>query len=161
MIPDSFIQDLLARVDIVDLVDSYVPLKKSGANYAACCPFHSEKSPSFTVSPTKQFYHCFGCGAHGTAIGFVMEYQGIGFIDAVKELASRAGMQVPESEGRGSGDDRPGQARALIERRTRIDHRLQRLIVDVDFFRGVLGLPKTLGHDHGDADVDAYAAQLK
>ena len=115
MIPESFIQDLLARVDIVDLVDGYVPLKKSGANYAACCPFHSEKSPSFTVSPTKQFYHCFGCGAHGTAIGFVMEYQGIGFIDAVRELAGRAGMQVPESEGRGSGDDRPGQARALID----------------------------------------------
>jgi hypothetical protein len=76
MIPDSFIQDLLARVDIVDLVDGYVPLKKAGANYAACCPFHNEKSPSFTVSPTKQFYHCFGCGAHGTAISFVMEYQG-------------------------------------------------------------------------------------
>ena len=115
MIPESFIQDLLTRIDIVDLVDSYVPLKKAGANYAACCPFHSEKSPSFTVSPTKQFYHCFGCGAHGTAIGFVMEYQGIGFIDAVKELASRAGMQVPESEGRGFDEDRPGQARALIE----------------------------------------------
>ncbi|MGB8054548.1 MAG: DNA primase [Azonexus sp.] len=115
MIPDSFIQDLLARVDIVDLVDSYVPLKKAGANYAACCPFHNEKSPSFTVSPTKQFYHCFGCGAHGTAIGFVMEYQGIGFIDAVKELAGRAGMQVPESEGRGSKDEKPGQTRALIE----------------------------------------------
>ena len=115
MIPDSFIQDLLARVDIVDLVESYVPLKKSGANYAACCPFHNEKSPSFTVSPTKQFYHCFGCGAHGTAIGFVMEYQGIGFIDAVKELASRAGMQVPESEGHGFGDEKPGQTRALID----------------------------------------------
>ena len=115
MIPHSFIQDLLARVDIVDLVDSYVPLKKSGANYAACCPFHNEKSPSFTVSPTKQFYHCFGCGAHGTAIGFVMEYQGIGFIDAVKELAGRVGMQVPEGEGRGSGDEKPGQTRALID----------------------------------------------
>jgi DNA primase len=115
VIPDSFIEDLLARVDIVDLVDSYIPLKKSGANYAACCPFHSEKSPSFTVSPTKQFYHCFGCGAHGTAIGFVMEYQGIGFIDAVKELASRAGMQVPESEGRGFSDEKPGQTRALID----------------------------------------------
>ncbi|HMW77180.1 MAG TPA: CHC2 zinc finger domain-containing protein, partial [Rhodocyclaceae bacterium] len=86
MIPESFIQDLLARVDIVDLIDSYVHLKKSGANYAACCPFHSEKTPSFTVSPSKQFYHCFGCGAHGTAIGFVMEYQGIGFVDAVKDL---------------------------------------------------------------------------
>ncbi len=115
MIPESFIQDLLTRVDIVDLVDSYVPLKKAGANYAACCPFHSEKTPSFTVSPAKQFYHCFGCGAHGTAIGFVMEYQGIGFIDAVKDLASRAGMQVPETEGRASPDDKPGQARSLIE----------------------------------------------
>ena len=115
MIPDSFIQDLLARVDIVDLVDGYVPLKKAGANYAACCPFHNEKSPSFTVSPTKQFYHCFGCGAHGTAISFVMEYQGMGFVDAIKELASRAGMQVPESDNRGFSDEKPGQTRALIE----------------------------------------------
>jgi len=114
MIPDSFIQDLLARVDIVDLVDSYVPLKKAGANYAACCPFHNEKSPSFTVSPTKQFYHCFGCGAHGTAISFVMEYQGLGFVDAVKELAQRAGMQVPESDRRGFHDEKPGQTRTLI-----------------------------------------------
>ena len=115
MIPESFIQDLLARVDIVDLVDSYVPLKKAGANYAACCPFHNEKSPSFTVSPTKQFYHCFGCGAHGTAIGFVMEYQGMGFVDAVKDLAGRAGMVVPESEGRSFHDEKPGQTRTLIE----------------------------------------------
>ncbi len=115
MIPDSFIQDLLARVDIVDLVDGFVPLKKAGANYAACCPFHNEKSPSFTVSPTKQFYHCFGCGAHGTAISFVMEYQGLGFVDAVKDLAGRAGMQMPESEGRGFRDEKPGQTRTLIE----------------------------------------------
>ena len=115
MIPDSFIQDLLARVDIVDLVDSYVPLKKAGANYAACCPFHNEKSPSFTVSPTKQFYHCFGCGAHGTAIGFVMEYQGMGFVDAVQELAGRAGMSVPESEGRSFHDEKPGQTRTLVD----------------------------------------------
>lgn len=99
MIPESFIQDLLHRVDIVDLIDAHVPLKKAGANYAACCPFHNEKSPSFTVSPTKQFYHCFGCGAHGTAIGFMMEYAGMGFIDAVKDLAGRAGLQVPEEEG--------------------------------------------------------------
>ena len=113
MIPESFIQDLLARIDIVDLVDSYVPLKKAGANYAACCPFHNEKSPSFTVSPTKQFYHCFGCGAHGTAIGFVMEYQGIGFVDAVRELASRSGMTVPESEG--FKPEQVGQTRNLVE----------------------------------------------
>ena len=96
MIPDSFIQDLLARVDIVDLVDGYVPLKKAGANYAACCPFHNEKSPSFTVSPTKQFYHCFGCGAHGSALGFLMQYSGLGFIEAVEDLAHSVGMQVPK-----------------------------------------------------------------
>jgi DNA primase len=96
MIPQSFIQDLLGRVDIVEVVDRYVKLKRSGANYSACCPFHTEKSPSFTVSPTKQFYHCFGCGAHGTAIGFLMEYSGMGFVDAVKDLAQGVGMQVPE-----------------------------------------------------------------
>lgn len=96
MIPQSFIQDLLGRVDIVEVVDRYVKLKRGGANYSACCPFHTEKSPSFTVSPTKQFYHCFGCGAHGTAIGFMMEYSGMGFVDAVKDLAQSVGMQVPE-----------------------------------------------------------------
>ncbi len=100
MIPESFIQELLHRIDIVDLIDKYVPLKKAGANYAACCPFHNEKSPSFTVSPSKQFYHCFGCGAHGTAIGFLMEYSGLGFVDAVRDLAQQAGLQVPEDEGR-------------------------------------------------------------
>ncbi len=115
MIPESFIQDLLARVDIVDLVDSYVPLKKAGANYSACCPFHNEKTPSFTVSPSKQFYHCFGCGAHGTAIGFVMEYQGLGFVDAIKDLAGRAGMVVPESEGGQARQENGGQLRALVE----------------------------------------------
>lgn len=96
MIPQSFIQDLLGRVDIVEVVDRHVKLKRGGANYSACCPFHTEKSPSFTVSPTKQFYHCFGCGAHGTAISFMMEYGGMGFVDAVKDLAQSVGMQVPE-----------------------------------------------------------------
>jgi DNA primase len=96
MIPNDFIQTLLARVDIVAVIDGYVPLKKAGANYAACCPFHTEKSPSFTVSPTKQFYHCFGCGAHGTAIGFLMEYAGKTFPDAVDELARDAGLEVPQ-----------------------------------------------------------------
>ena len=115
MIPESFIQDLLDRVDIVDLVDSYVPLKKAGDNYSACCPIHNEKTPSFTVSPSKQFYHCFGCGAHGTAIGFVMEYQGLGFVDAIKDLAGRAGMVVPESEGGQARQENGGQLRALVE----------------------------------------------
>ncbi|MGH8724359.1 MAG: DNA primase [Burkholderiales bacterium] len=96
MIPDSFKQDLLNRVDIVDVVSRYVQLKKGGANYLGLCPFHSEKTPSFTVSPTKQFYHCFGCGVHGNAIGFLMAYASLGYVDAVKDLAAQVGMQVPE-----------------------------------------------------------------
>jgi DNA primase len=96
VIPDSFKQDLLNRVDIVDVVSRYVQLKKGGANYLGLCPFHGEKTPSFTVSPAKQFYHCFGCGVHGNAIGFLIEYGGMGYIDAVKELAASVGMQVPE-----------------------------------------------------------------
>ncbi|MFA7268527.1 MAG: DNA primase [Sterolibacterium sp.] len=95
MIPESFIQELLARIDIVDVIERHVPLRKAGANYSACCPFHTEKSPSFTVSPSKQFYHCFGCGAHGSAIGFIMNYSGLGFIETVEELAGHAGLQVP------------------------------------------------------------------
>ncbi len=95
MIPKNFIQDLLNRLDIVDVVERYVPLKKAGANFVACCPFHTEKSPSFTVSQTKQFYHCFGCGAHGTAIGFVMEHAGLGYVDAIEELARSVGLEVP------------------------------------------------------------------
>ncbi|HAF44303.1 MAG TPA: DNA primase [Gallionellaceae bacterium] len=96
MIPKSFIQDLLNRLDIVDVVERYVPLKKAGANFVACCPFHNEKSPSFTVSQSKQFYHCFGCGAHGTAIGFVMEHTGMGFVEAVEDLAKGIGVTVPQ-----------------------------------------------------------------
>src|SRR4051812_5309559 len=98
MIPQSFIQDLLNRVDIVDVVGRYVQLKKGGANFMGLCPFHNEKSPSFTVSPTKQFYHCFGCGAHGTAIGFLIEYSGLGFVEAVKDLAQNVGMIVPDQD---------------------------------------------------------------
>jgi len=96
VIPKSFIQDLLNRLDIVDVIERYVPLKKAGANYSACCPFHTEKSPSFTVSQSKQFYHCFGCGVHGTAIGFVMEFAGLSFVDAIEELARSIGVTVPQ-----------------------------------------------------------------
>ncbi|MDO8989190.1 MAG: DNA primase [Sideroxyarcus sp.] len=96
MIPKSFIQDLLNRLDIVDVIERYLPLKKAGANFVACCPFHNEKSPSFTVSQSKQFYHCFGCGAHGTAIGFVMEHTGMGFVEAVEDLAKSIGVTVPQ-----------------------------------------------------------------
>ncbi|HWT53900.1 MAG TPA: DNA primase [Rhodocyclaceae bacterium] len=114
MIPDSFIQELLDRVDIVDVVQRYVPLKKAGANYSACCPFHSEKSPSFTVSPTKQFYHCFGCGAHGSAIGFIMAHQGLGFVDAVEELAGNLGLTVP-NEGRSQNPQYAEKKTSLTE----------------------------------------------
>jgi len=96
LIPESFIQDLLARVDVVDVVGRYVQLRKGGANLLGLCPFHNEKSPSFTVSPTKQFYHCFGCGAHGSAITFLMEHTGTSFPEAVRTLAASAGMTVPE-----------------------------------------------------------------
>lgn len=113
MIPPDFIQQLLSRVDIVDVIDKHVKLKKAGQNYQACCPFHNEKTPSFTVSPTKQFYHCFGCGAHGTAIGFLMEYAGQGFVDAVKELAETVGMTVP-AESREVVEERQA-AQSLIE----------------------------------------------
>jgi len=105
-IPQEFIDELVARTDIVELIDSRVPLKKAGREYTACCPFHNEKTPSFTVSPTKQFYHCFGCGAHGTAIGFLMEFEHMEFPEAVEELARRAGLSVP----REGGNDAPRQA---------------------------------------------------
>lgn len=98
LIPRQFIDDLLARTDIVDLINTRVPLKKAGKNYQACCPFHTEKSPSFSVSPDKQFYHCFGCGEHGNAISFVMEFDRLDFVDAIEELASLQGMEVPRDE---------------------------------------------------------------
>ncbi len=94
-LPDAFIDDLLARTDIVEVVGSRVPLKRQGKEYASRCPFHDERSASFTVSPTKQFYHCFGCGAHGTAISFLMNYDRLEFLDAVDELAKRVGMEIP------------------------------------------------------------------
>jgi DNA primase len=104
-IPNSFIQELIARADVVEIVGRHVQLKKTGANYSGLCPFHGEKSPSFSVSPTKQFYHCFGCGKNGNAISFLMEHNGMSFIEAIKDLAQSMGMQVPE-------DDRSPQDRA-------------------------------------------------
>ena len=96
-IPDSFIEEVLARSDIVELIERRVPLKRAGSEFQACCPFHEEKTPSFTVSPRKQFYHCFGCGAHGSAIGFLMQYEGLEFLDSIEELARAAGLEVPVS----------------------------------------------------------------
>lgn len=104
LIPDSFIDELLARVDIVAVIEQRVPLKKAGREWTACCPFHNERSPSFTVSPTKQFFHCFGCGVHGSAIKFLMDYDRLEFPDAVEELAQTVGLTVPREGGR---DARP------------------------------------------------------
>ncbi len=100
LIPDSFIDDLLVRVDIVEVIERRLPLKRAGREWVACCPFHDERSPSFSVSPTKQFYHCFGCGAHGSAIKFLMEYDRLEFPDAVEELAQSVGLQVPRESRR-------------------------------------------------------------
>ncbi|EMD1211166.1 DNA primase [Vibrio alginolyticus] len=102
-IPRSFIDDLLARLDIVDIIDARVKLKKKGKNYGACCPFHNEKTPSFSVSQEKQFYHCFGCGAHGNAIDFLMEFDRLEFVEAIEELASYLGLDVPREQRTGGG----------------------------------------------------------
>ncbi|MGH6622951.1 MAG: CHC2 zinc finger domain-containing protein, partial [Burkholderiaceae bacterium] len=126
MIPQSFIQDLLARVDIVDVIGRSVQLKKGGQNLLGLCPFHTEKSPSFTVSPAKQFYHCFGCGAHGSAIGFVMEHRGLGYIDAIRDLAQSAGLTVPVSS---------PAAEAVANRSTALTDLLQKA---GDFYRRAL-----------------------
>ncbi len=108
-IPQSFIDELIARTDIVELIGSRVQLKKAGREWKACCPFHSEKTPSFWVSPDKQFYHCFGCGAHGTALGFLMEHDKLPFPDAVDELASRLGLEVPREDDGRAARARPGE----------------------------------------------------
>ena len=121
MIPQSFIQDLLNRVDIVDVVGKHVQLKKGGANLMGLCPFHNEKSPSFTVSPSKQFYHCFGCGVHGSAIGFLMEHAGLTYVEAIKDLAQSVGLAVPEERGNAPRRDGPDSTAlmALMERAAR------------------------------------------
>ncbi len=115
-IPSTFIDELLSRIDIVDVVDARVPLVKKGREFQACCPFHHEKTPSFTVSPTKQFYHCFGCGAHGTAIGFLMEYENMPFPEAVEDLASKAGIEVPREDDGDKPRENLAPLFALMER---------------------------------------------
>lgn len=131
MIPQSFIQELLARVDIVDVVGRHVKLRKGGANWMGLCPFHGEKSPSFSVSPVKQFYHCFGCGQHGTAIDFLMAFSGYGFVDAVKDLAQDLGLRVPNEQNDRDPKAAAARARApdlieTVERAARFyGHRLR------------------------------------
>ncbi|TAG84052.1 MAG: DNA primase [Burkholderiales bacterium] len=141
MIPDDFIQQLLSRVDIVEVIDRQVPLKKAGANYSACCPFHKEKSPSFTVSPAKQFYHCFGCGAHGSAIKFLMEYSGKSFPDAVEELAQNIGLTVPRDESKKADPLAGPLFDAMITAANFYKSKLKSAPVAIEYFkrRGVSG----------------------
>lgn len=111
LIPKYFIEELISRVDLVELISSRVPLKKAGKEYKGCCPFHGEKTPSFTVVPDKNFYHCFGCGEHGNALGFLMKHDNLGFIDAIEELADRVGVEVPREQTPGQ---RPPPSDALF-----------------------------------------------
>ncbi|NAX39732.1 DNA primase, partial [Vibrio sp. V26_P1S5P106] len=120
-IPRSFIDDLLARLDIVDIIDARVKLKKKGKNYSACCPFHNEKTPSFSVSQEKQFYHCFGCGVHGNAIDFLMEYERLEFPEAIEELASSLGLEVPREERPGGPFNKQAPRTNSEEKRTLYD----------------------------------------
>ncbi len=148
MIPQGFIQDLLARVDIVDVVGRYVALKKGGQNYLGLCPFHGEKTPSFTVSPSKQFFHCFGCGAHGSAIGFLMDHRGLAYVEAIHELAQQAGMTVPQDTLRSA--EAVGRSRGLAET-------LQQAS---DFYRGRLKLePVAIDYLKGRGLTGAIAAR--
>lgn len=140
-IPRDFIDDLLARTDVVDVVDSRVKLKKAGKNYSACCPFHSEKTPSFTVSQDKQFYHCFGCGAHGNAISFIMEFDRLEFVEAIEELAKVHGLEVPREQG-----SRPGMS----------DAKKQQLQSDYDLMEKVTRFfqNQLKGHAQGQRAID-------
>jgi DNA primase len=141
MIPDDFIAQLLSRVDVVEVIDRLVPLKKAGANYSACCPFHKEKSPSFTVSPTKQFYHCFGCGAHGSAIKFLMDYAGKSFPDAVEELAQGVGLTVPRDNERKADPTAGPLFDAMVTAANHYKSKLKTAPIAVEYFkkRGVSG----------------------
>jgi DNA primase len=139
MIPQEFIQSLLGRVDIVDVIDRYVKLKKAGANYQALCPFHNEKSPSFSVSPSKQFYHCFGCGEHGNAIGFLMEYSGLAYPEAIRQLAEQYGLEVPETRERyekSAVAQAPGLAQRMNEALTYYRAELKKSKPAIDYLKG-------------------------
>ena len=114
-LPQAFLDDLLDRLDIVEVIDRRVKLKKAGKNYSACCPFHDEKTPSFSVNPERQFYYCFGCGAGGNAIGFVMDYERLDFREAVEGLAQTVGLEVPKDDPRGGREPPKDQNKPLYE----------------------------------------------
>ncbi|MBC7803448.1 MAG: DNA primase [Candidatus Parcubacteria bacterium] len=157
MIPESFKQDLLNRVDIVEVVARYVRLKKGGANFSGLCPFHNEKSPSFSVSPAKQFYHCFGCGAHGNAIGFLMAYGGMGYVDAVKDLASGVGMQVPEMQPRSDEE-----ARREVDRKEQETSLGEVVEIAMEFYRAELKkTPRAIEYLKGRGLTGEIAARFR
>ena len=141
VIPNDFIAQLLSRVDVVEIIDRHVPLKKAGQNYSACCPFHKEKSPSFSVSQTKQFYHCFGCGAHGSAITFLMEYAGKSFPDAVEELAQGIGLTVPNDNTRQADPQAGGLFDVMLIAAGFYKQQLKSSTIAIEYFkkRGVSG----------------------
>ena len=154
MIPQAFIDDLLQRVDVVEVVGRHVKLRKGGANFMGLCPFHNEKSPSFSVSPTKQFYHCFGCGAHGTALTFLIEYSGFTFPDAVRDLAQSVGMTVPDTRARahetGGGGGEGAGAVPFDESRSRSTAIIEALEVAAGFYRNTLrGSPRAIDYLKG------------
>ncbi|MCW5256809.1 DNA primase [Verminephrobacter aporrectodeae subsp. tuberculatae] len=152
-IPQSFIQELLTRVDVVDIVGRHVVLKKGGANFMGLCPFHGEKSPSFSVSPAKQFYHCFGCGKNGNAIGFLMEHAGMGFVDAVQDLARQVGLQVPD-DGLLSPQDRE-RADAIRRRQATLSEVLEKA---AEAYRSQLHTsPRAMAYFKGRGVSDAVA----
>jgi len=157
VIPESFKQDLLNRVDLVEVVSRYVRLKKAGANFQGLCPFHNEKTPSFSVSPAKQFYHCFGCGAHGNAIGFLMSYGGLGYIDSVKDLASMAGMQVPEAQPRS-----PEEAQRETERKEQETSLVEVMETAMEFYRAELKkAPRAIEYLKGRGLTGEIAARFR
>jgi len=163
LIPDSFIEELLGRVDIVEVVERRVPLKKAGREFQACCPFHDEKTPSFTVSPQKQFYHCFGCGAHGSAIGFMMNYEGLEFVDAVEELARMAGLQVPREATAAAARPSAGLYELLAEAAAWYQAQLKQAPRAVDYLkqRGLSGeVSAHFGIGYAPAGWDALIRQL-
>jgi DNA primase len=155
VIPPAFIHDLLGRVDIVEVVGRHVQLKKAGINHKGLCPFHGEKSPSFIVSPTRQTYHCFGCGVHGNAVGFLMEHAGMGFVDAVRELAQQVGMAVPE-------DDRSPQEReraaALKERQSTLSDVLAK--AGAHYRQQLKGSPRAIDYLKGRGLTGEIAARF-
>ena len=166
-IPQEFLDQLLARTDLVEIVNSRVPLRRAGREFMACCPFHAEKTPSFSVSPRKQFYHCFGCRAHGNAIGFLMAYERLDFIDTIEELARLAGLDLPPLQGGVQGPSiKPllewlAQAERFFRQQLR-EHPLRQRAVDYLRQRGLTGqIANTFGIGYAPPGWDHLSNALR